>query len=283
VRYFEDTGDEATLEQAFTFAHAVALDPAYRGHFRIILDEAWSTEQIELAEYVAAPVAAVARKIPFIWVVNEGRLARAVVTRELAYAARDRLRAWHILQELAGTDNEYARRSAELARIDTRTRAEIRGKVLEVGHAAEVDKARTQAVRAAMERLARRLVGVETIPAPTRTNNEPKELPVPVEAVEAVVTPAEERPEEDAHVAIEDPYIDTDLCTSCADCININPELFKYDANKQAFIANADLGTYAQLVKAAEKCPARCIHPGLPVASDKTANERLVTRAAKFN
>jgi ferredoxin len=73
------------------------------------------------------------------------------------------------------------------------------------------------------------------------------------------------------------------LCTSCQDCININPRLFKYDANKQAYITEASNGTYEQLVKAAEKCPARCIHPGLPAPGDKTANDRLIARAAKFN
>ncbi|NIM61755.1 MAG: hypothetical protein GTO30_08910, partial [Acidobacteria bacterium] len=117
VDYLDAQGEKVSLEQPFSFAHAVALDPAYRGHFRIVPVEAWSTEQLELADYLAAPPASVTRKIPFIWVVREGQLARALITRELAYACRDRLGAWRILQELAGTDNEYARRAAETARI----------------------------------------------------------------------------------------------------------------------------------------------------------------------
>jgi len=279
VSYVDEAGVEATLEQAFTFAHAVALDPAYRRHFRIIPDRAWSAEQMELNDYLAAPLPSVARKIPFIWVVHEGCLARALITRELAYASRDRLRAWHILQELAGMDNEYARRAAERARIDVTTQAEIRGKVLEIGHAAEIDQARSEAVRAAMERLACKLVGVDTgpLPAPPPVTTE-----TPVSTGNGEEVAAAQEPDEPAG-PLEDAYIDTALCTSCADCININPRLFKYDENKQAFIADVRAGTYAQLVKAAEKCPARCIHPGLPIDGDKTANDVLVARAAKFN
>jgi ferredoxin len=284
VRYLGVDGHEATLEQAFSFAHAVALDPAYRGHFRIVVDAAWSAEQMELADYLAAPEAAVARKIPFIWVVHEGRIARALITRELAYASRDRLRAWHILQELAGTDNEYARRAAETARTDAKTKAEIDGKMLELAHDSELDQARSEAVRTAMGRLAARLVGVEETLQP---------MPEPILAAEPEAADASEEAEgvavaqppqeEVARAVIEEPYIDSALCTSCADCININPQLFKYDANKQAFISDVAQGTYAQLVKAAEKCPARCIHPGQPAAGDKTANDALIARAAKFN
>jgi len=283
VRYADARGKEATLEQAFTFAHAVALDPAYRGYFRILPDEAWSAEQMEVADYLAAPVAAVARKIPFIWVVTGGRLARALITRELAYASRDRLRAWHILQELAGTDNEYVRRAAETARSEAQAEAAVAEEALGTEHTAEVEQVRKQAARAAIERLARVLVGVEEAPASTGApslERDIEEQPAPTEVAGA---PEEIHKEEETRPVVEDPYVDSALCTSCGDCININAQLFKYDANKQAFITDVAQGSYAQLVKAAEKCPARCIFPGLPAAGDTTANDGLIARASKFN
>jgi len=80
----------------------------------------------------------------------------------------------------------------------------------------------------------------------------------------------------------EEPYIDTFLCTSCNDCMKVNPLLFRYDANKQASIANARAGTFAELVKAAEGCPARCIHPGMPRADDASATAPVLARAAKY-
>ena len=84
-------------------------------------------------------------------------------------------------------------------------------------------------------------------------------------------------------LAFDEPYLDAPLCTTCNECTNINPRLFQYNANKQAFIADATAGTFAELVKAAELCPARCIHPGKPQSGDSTATPELVERAAAFN
>jgi len=278
VSYLDTQGAETSVEQPFTFAHTVALDPAYRGHFRIVPSQAWSAEQVELADYLAAPVAAVARKIPFIWVVtDESLLARALITRELAYACRDRVRAWRILQELAGTDNEYARRAAEAARTETRALAETEREAIELEHVAEVERVRSEAAGEAMDRLARVLMDLDAVPIAAEA--------VPAETAEEPVSADEEteEEEEEEEVSFNDPYVDSALCTSCQECLNINAQLFKYDANKQAFITDATHGTYEELVRAAEVCPARCIHPGLPAAGDEGANDDLISRAAKFN
>lgn len=42
-------------------------------------------------------------------------------------------------------------------------------------------------------------------------------------------------------------------------------------------------GTYAQLVAAAELCPAKCIHPGMPLNPDEPGLDALIQRAAPFN
>ncbi|HSM36461.1 MAG TPA: 2-oxoacid:acceptor oxidoreductase family protein [Longimicrobiales bacterium] len=80
-----------------------------------------------------------------------------------------------------------------------------------------------------------------------------------------------------------EPWIDTPLCTSCNDCININAQMFAYDENKQAYIADAGAGTYAQLVQAAEKCPAAIIHPGDPLDPDEPGLEKWIQRAEALN
>ena len=59
--------------------------------------------------------------------------------------------------------------------------------------------------------------------------------------------------------------------------------MFVYDANKQAVIGDPRAGTYRQLVEAAEKCPAKCIHPGLPLDPSEPDLEELERRAAPFN
>ncbi len=55
--------------------------------------------------------------------------------------------------------------------------------------------------------------------------------------------------------------------------------MFQYNSDKQAYIADPQAGTYKQLVTAAEKCPARCIHPGKPKPGDETVTEDLISRA----
>jgi ferredoxin len=104
-------------------------------------------------------------------------------------------------------------------------------------------------------------------------------------ALEAAAEPAqpEEAPEEEEALSFDEPYIDTILCTSCNECTNINSRLFNYNADKQAFIADATAGTFADLVKAAGLCPAHCVHPGKPRGDDATATPELIARAAKFN
>ncbi len=59
------------------------------------------------------------------------------------------------------------------------------------------------------------------------------------------------------------PWLETENCTACDECIKINPEIFAYNKDKKAGIINP-AGAYSDLVKAAERCTARVIHLGLP-------------------
>ncbi|MBZ0273642.1 ferredoxin, partial [bacterium] len=101
-------------------------------------------------------------------------------------------------------------------------------------------------------------------------------------AVPAIAESASAPAAED-EVSFDEPYIDSFLCTSCNECIGINPQMFQYNGNKQAFLADASKGTFDELVRAAEKCPARCIHPAKPRAGDTTVNDDLLKRAAVYN
>jgi hypothetical protein len=46
----------------------------------------------------------------------------------------------------------------------------------------------------------------------------------------------------------DEPFIETERCATCNECTAINGEMFKYNKDKQAYIANPDAGTYRQLV-----------------------------------
>ncbi|MEW6690290.1 MAG: hypothetical protein AB1452_14505, partial [Pseudomonadota bacterium] len=79
-----------------------------------------------------------------------------------------------------------------------------------------------------------------------------------------------------------DPFIETERCSSCNECTNLNNVMFAYNENKQAFIANPDGGTFRELVEAAEACQVAIIHPGKPRNPKEPGLEELVERAAPF-
>lgn len=81
----------------------------------------------------------------------------------------------------------------------------------------------------------------------------------------------------------DDPYIETPRCTSCNECIHLNGKIFVYNENKQAYIADADAGTFRQLVEAAEGCQVGIIHPGKPRNPKEPGLDDLLKRAAEFN
>jgi pyruvate-ferredoxin/flavodoxin oxidoreductase len=59
--------------------------------------------------------------------------------------------------------------------------------------------------------------------------------------------------------------------------------MFKYNDKKKAYIADPNAGPYSDLVKAAEKCTARVIHPGLPRDRSDKDIEKWIKRGGAFN
>jgi pyruvate-ferredoxin/flavodoxin oxidoreductase len=96
---------------------------------------------------------------------------------------------------------------------------------------------------------------------------------------------AEESPptSDDADSDFMAPWIDSEECTACDECVNLNSKMFKYDDKRRAYIADPNAGTYKELVVAAERCTAGVIHPGLPRAQATPGIEKLIERARAFN
>ena len=80
----------------------------------------------------------------------------------------------------------------------------------------------------------------------------------------------------------DEAYIETPRCTTCNECTQINDKMFAYNENKQAYVANPDAGTYAQLVEAAETCQVAIIHPGKPRNPAEPGLPELLKRAEAF-
>ncbi|MDP2955426.1 MAG: hypothetical protein Q8N53_03315 [Longimicrobiales bacterium] len=80
----------------------------------------------------------------------------------------------------------------------------------------------------------------------------------------------------------DEAYIETERCSTCNECTQLNGRMFAYNANKQAYIADINAGTYAQLVQAAESCQVAVIHPGKPRNPNEPGLEDLMKRAEAF-
>ncbi|OHC67830.1 MAG: pyruvate ferredoxin oxidoreductase [Rhodocyclales bacterium RIFCSPLOWO2_02_FULL_63_24] len=78
-------------------------------------------------------------------------------------------------------------------------------------------------------------------------------------------------------------WIETPECTACDECTTLAPKAFAYNDHKLAIVINPKGAKFADLVKAAEKCTAGCIHPGSPWNMNEPGIEKLMARAAKFN
>jgi hypothetical protein len=88
--------------------------------------------------------------------------------------------------------------------------------------------------------------------------------------------------EEEPQRSPDEAYIETPRCSTCNECTTINSKMFAYDGNKQAYIADINAGTYAQLVEAAESCQVSIIHPGKPRNPKEAGLEELLKRAEPF-
>jgi ferredoxin len=279
-------GEESSLSIAFTFADFALMEPGYRGHIRILPTALTGDELVPIDEYLALPPQEAAERVPCLWAADgDNRLHRVVITQRLAFACRDRLAYWRTLQELAGVRNEYVREAVECERQRLEGEFSEKRAELEAAHAAAVAEARAEAAGVAMRNLAEALLaGDATALTPVAAPPSPAAAPPPVQDAPAEdAAPTEAVVEEEEEAEAEEPWIDTPLCTSCNDCMDINAQVFIYNANKQAVIGDPTGGTFEDIVKAAEKCPARCIHPGKPLNPDEPGLDKLVDRAKPFN
>jgi ferredoxin len=288
---FRDPDGEVTeMELAFTFADYALLMPALHEHFRLVPAGFESDDLVTVAECLEADEENVDRLVPFVWGIDaDGVLARFVVSRALVFACRDRLNYWHTLQELAGIQNYYVEEAIERIIEEQRAALEAEREQLQKEHAEQLEAVRSEAAGDAMGQLVDVLMGADlsgivaggsqiaTMPAA-----EPVEEATPAEAAEPE---AEPEPEEEAEeeLSFDEPWLDTPACTTCDDCMGINKMMFAYNDDKQAYLVDPKAGTFEDLVRAAEICPAKCIHPGKPLNPNEPGLEELMARAAPFN
>jgi hypothetical protein len=257
---YEDEACQSVTEPvAFTFVDFVACDPRHAAHFAVVPRAEWNGSMVPVGSSLASEDSAAAGKIPYLQMVNgDHALQRALVDEKLLSAAYRCREMWRSLQELGGV------RSLQAERLIARER-----KVWEEQKQREIDALKREA-----KPVTPAMAAAPAVAAPATLAAKP----AAAAALAGAPVAAEAEPEKPS----EDPYIETPRCTTCNECTNLNNRMFAYDANKQAYIADANAGTYRELVEAAESCQVSIIHPGKPRNPAEPGIAELLKRAEPF-
>jgi len=288
--YLDRDGKQQSSELAFTFADYALLIPRLNGHFAYVPESCESDELVQLADFLKLSQDECAEKVPCIWAVDSSnQLHRLVVSRAMVLATLDRLNYWHTLQAMAGVRSSYIDIAAERARESLREEFEQQRAELLAQHQSELESVQANAASDVMGRLTEALLGMDMTSGslPTFAASRSAAAAPAAQVIEEVEEQANEVLSDESGVeedgGFDEPWIDSPLCTTCNDCLDINPIMFVYNDENQAYITDASKGTYAQMVEAAEICPSKCIHPGQPLDQSEPNLEELKVRAAPFN
>jgi ferredoxin len=262
--YADESQQRVVEETPFTVADFVLCDPRHAAHFARVPRERWNALMIPADEWLAREPKAGGDAIPFVLAIDaDDRLQRVIVdARMMQMVARART-FWHRLQEQGGVHNSHA--EILLAREKAKW---------ELAKADELDALKasvaTSAATPAAATVATPVAGAAATPAVAGT--------APAAAAEAAKAAEPAPPARNPDEA----WIDTARCPSCNECQTINDKMFKYNDNKQAYIADVRAGTFRQMVEAAEVCQVSIIHPGKPWNPNEPGLPELLERAASF-
>ena len=289
LEYRSADGEVTEMDLAFTFADYALLMPALHEHFRMVPAGYESTNLVPVDQYLGLEEEHVDRSVPYIWGIDDQDvLVRLVVSRALVFACRDRLNYWRTLQELAGIHNFYVEEAIDRVCREQQAVVETEREQLLKAHEEQLENARSEAAGEVMGQLVDVLMGAD-LSAMVGGGGQLASMPAAApaepsaEAEPEAEAAAETEEEVEEELSFDEPWLDTDLCTTCDDCMGINKMMFVYNDNKQAIITDPKAGTFADLVAAAEICPAKCIHPGNPLDPNEAGLEELIARAEPFN
>ena len=257
---YVDEKREKEMELSTTFVDFAVTEARFRKHFRKIPRDAWHKDMVLVSDYLDMDEDDREGKVPYVWSLDaKQQLSRLLVAEPMIQSAEDRRAFWRMLRDLAQLDEETI---VDESQVESRIRQEV------------------------VQKIASGLMGLVS-------GNQALDMDAMLGSVApaaadasaqlATVTPIAKAAAPAASGEYMAPWIDTPECTECDECILINGDIFEYNADKLAIIKNPDGGPYRDLVKAAEKCTAEVIHPGLP--RDRSAKDiaKWIKRGEKFN
>jgi pyruvate-ferredoxin/flavodoxin oxidoreductase len=279
--YVDEAGQERKLELPYTLADWTATEGRFRKHFRPAPPDADPEELVPFHEFLLLSPEQRQHRTPFIYTSEEGRrLGRLLVDREIVRLGESRMHVWSHLRQLAGLELPEAVR--ERLRDELEQEFEARAAELRAEYEGRLADLRGAFQRSAAEFLGRVQVLVDLPGEPPPVPGEIAAAPPTSIGVDPAA-PAPELAVEEAPGLALAPYIESEKCTSCDECINLSRKLFGYDEKRHAFIKDPKAGSFRELVLAAERCPAGIIHPGTPQNPREKGLEEWIRRAERFS
>ncbi len=251
LKYIDEKGEPAEMEVPYTFADFAMVEGRFRKHFRKAPPETWNDSMVPLAEFLELAEDERDGLFPYIWGVDgKNRLMRVLVAQEVVLSCEERRDFWTQLRGISG----------ELNKVD-------------------VEQVRNQAKAEMAQKLTTSLLAMAggdagALGALTAGGNG--------HGGNGSTHPGANGSGNGAAAGWEAVWIETPECTACDECITINPKIFKYNSDKKAEILDPKAGPFKDIVKAAEKCTAGCIHPGTPFNPAEAGVDKLIKRAEKY-
>ena len=246
--YEDEQHQSVSQDLAFTVVDFLAADSRYADHFARVPHEKWNGSLIAVDESLQAQRKGIPDKVPSVMMVDaQNRLQKVIVAQSLIRQANRCRDMWHSLQELGGIHNSHA------------------------------EKLLAREQKAWQERMREESAAAAPVSAPAAAQPAPAQAAA-ASAPAAATVEAPEEPQRNP----DEPYIETERCSSCNECTLLNDKMFSYNENQQAYIKDVTAGTYAQLVEAAENCQVAVIHPGKPKNPSEPGVAELLKRAEVF-
>ncbi len=288
IEHVDDHGASQRMEIPMTVADWAATEGRFSRHFGELPGDASESDLVPFHEFVAFSEEQRAGKTAFIYTIDgERHLRRLRVSSEIADLAVDRLLFWSQLRQMAGLEIPDAARNAVVAELEVRFGQQA--EALRAEYEAKLAHLRATYPQIIARRIAEGLLhgnghgpvpGIAAGAMPAAGVNGQTTPPDSfATATDAASPPPVAQTERNGTTASSGPYIESELCTTCDECININKRLFAYNTSKQAHIKDPRAGTFKELVMAAERCTARIIYPGTPLNPAEPGLDKWVKRA----
>lgn len=243
LQYRDEEGREQSMKLPFTFADFALTEARFTKQFRKAPPETWNEAMVPLAEFLDLAEDEREGKFPYVWAVDHENRLQRLVVS--ADLVRACAERRRFWRQLKGLAT-LAAQPVDREAIAREVREEFLSKVAASLGLAGGDQS------SAVPRAPTLPQGSEKDGGATGSDYEPV-------------------------------WVETPACTACDECIAIAPEVFAYNDQKQVVVRDPKGAPFADLVKAAEKCTAGCIHPGTPWNRNEPGIDKLIARAAKYN